>query len=90
MASMTLAETTEENTSTEPIDRSMPEVMMTNVIPTPRTAHTAMFCEMSEKLLAERNLPPAAAEKNTTMTTSTPRIQTDWRLVRRLNRLSSP
>ena len=29
---------------------------MTNVIPTPITAHTAMFCEISEKLLAERNL----------------------------------
>ena len=35
MASITFAATTEENTSTEPTDRSMPEVMMTKVIPTP-------------------------------------------------------
>ena len=60
MASITLAATTEENTSTEPMDRSMPEVMMTNVMPTPSTAHTAMFCEISEKLLADRNFSPAA------------------------------
>ena len=58
-ASMTLAATTEENTSTEPTDRSMPEVMMTKVMPTPSTAQTAMFCEISEKLLADRNLSPA-------------------------------
>ena len=64
MASISLAATTEANTSTEPMDRSMPAVMMTNVMPTPRTAHTAMFCEISEKLLADRNLPPAAMEKN--------------------------
>ena len=59
MASITFAATTEEKTSTEPIDRSMPEVMMTNVIPTPSTAHTAMFCEISEKLLAGEELAAA-------------------------------
>mgnify|MGYP003694391601 CR=1 FL=1 len=32
---------------------------MTKVMPTPRTAQTAMFCEISEKLLVEKNLPPA-------------------------------
>ncbi|HKO39306.1 MAG TPA: hypothetical protein VJU14_13155, partial [Solirubrobacterales bacterium] len=32
---ITFAATTEEKTSTEPTDRSMPEVMMTNVIPMP-------------------------------------------------------
>jgi hypothetical protein len=64
----------------------MPEVMMTNVIPTPITAHTAMFCEISEKLLAERNLLPPVMVKKTTMTTSTPRIHTDWRLPSRLSR----
>ena len=82
-ASITFAATTEENTSTEPIDRSMPEVMITKVMPTPRTAQTAMFCEISEKLLVDRNLSPAATEKAMTMTTSTPRIQTDCRLARR-------
>ena len=81
---ITSAETTEEKTSTDPIDRSIPEVMMTNVIPTPRTAQTAMFCEMSEKLLVEKNLSPAVTLKNATITTRTPRIHTDCRLVIRL------
>jgi hypothetical protein len=85
---MSWAATTEENTRTEPTDRSIPLVMMTNVMPTPMTAQTAMFWEMSEKLLAEKNLLPAATLKNATMTTSTPRIHTACRLVRRLIRLS--
>ena len=76
MASITLAATTPPKTSTEPIDRSMPAVMITKVMPTPRTARTAMFCEISEMLLTVRNLPPAAIEKMTTITTSTTRIQT--------------
>ena len=33
--SMTLAATTLEKTSTDPMDRSMPDVMMTKVMPTP-------------------------------------------------------
>src|SRR5687768_3299412 len=66
--SMTLAATTLENTSTEPMDRSIPDVMMTKVMPTPSTAHTATFWEIREKFDAERNLPPAATEKNATMT----------------------
>jgi hypothetical protein len=70
-----LAETTDENTSTEPTDRSMPEVMMTNVMPTPRTAHTATFCEISEKLPGERKRSPAMTVKNRQMTIRTPRIQ---------------
>ena len=81
--SMTLAATTLEKTSTEPMDRSMPEVMMTKVMPTPSTAQTATFWEISEKLEADRNLPPAAMEKNATITSRTPRIQTDWVLPRR-------
>src|SRR6476620_2236271 len=89
-ASMTLAATTLENTSTEPIDRSIPEVMITNVMPTPSTAHTATFWEISEKFDAERNLPPAATEKNATMTTRTPRIQTDWVLPSRFRRDCCP
>src|SRR6476646_10931310 len=83
-ASMTFAATTLENTSTDPMDRSIPEVMITNVMPTPSTAQTATFWEISEKFDAERNLPPAATEKKATMTTRTPRIQTDWVLPRRL------
>ena len=86
MASMTLAATTLEKTSTEPMDRSMPDVMMTKVMPTPSTAQTATFCEISEKLEADRNLPPAATEKNATMTSRTPRIQTDWVFPRRFRR----
>ena len=85
MASITLAATTEENTSTDPTDRSMPEVMMTKVIPTPSTAHTATFWEIREKLLAEKNLPPPAMVKKMTMTRSTPRIHTDCRLPNRLS-----
>jgi hypothetical protein len=34
IASITLRLTTPENTSTEPTDRSMPAIVMTNVIPT--------------------------------------------------------
>jgi hypothetical protein len=80
---ITLAATTEEKTRTDPMDRSMPEVMITKVMPTPSTAHTAMFCEISEKLLVDRNLSPAAMENATTMTRRTPRIHTDWRLASR-------
>ena len=58
---------------------------MTKVMPTPSTAHTATFWEISEKLLAERNLPPAVIVKKTTMTSRTPRIQTDCRLPSRLS-----
>src|SRR6185312_12264264 len=82
--SMILAAMTEEKTSTEPIDRSMPEVMMTKVMPTPRTAQTAMFWEISEKLLVDRNLVPAAREKAATMTPRTPRIHTDCMFAMRL------
>ena len=63
MASITLAATTDENTSTEPIDRSMPEVMMTKVMPTPSTARSTTFWRISEKLPAERNLAPAARSR---------------------------
>ena len=38
MAAISLAEITDEKTSTEPMDRSIPEVMMTKVMPTPSTA----------------------------------------------------
>ena len=61
---------------------------MTKVIPTPSTAQTAMFWEISEKLLADRNLLPAAMLKKATMTSSTPRIHTAWRLPMRLSRPS--
>jgi len=36
---------------------------------------------MSEKLLAEKNLPPAVTVKNATITRRTPRIHTDCKLV---------
>ena len=49
IASITFAATTEENTSTDPIDRSMPEVMITKVIPTPSTAQMETFWVMIEK-----------------------------------------
>src|SRR6185312_374766 len=44
--SITFADTTDANTRTEPTDRSMPDVMITNVIPTPSTAQTATFWEI--------------------------------------------
>ena len=50
----------------------MPEVMITKVMPTPSTAQTAMFCEISEKLLADRNFSPAAMENAATINTKTP------------------
>ncbi len=75
IASISLAATTDENTKTEPTDRSMPEVMITNVIPTPSTAQTATFCEISEKLPVDRKRSPAMRVKNRQMTIRTPRIQ---------------
>ena len=41
----------------------MPEVMITNVIPTPSTAQTATFCEISEKLPVDRKRSPAMSGK---------------------------
>ena len=90
MAAITFAATTDENTSTDPTDRSMPEVMITNVIPTPSTAHTATFCDISEKLPVDRKRSPATMENATQMTISTPRIQIACRLSRRLTSDSSP
>src|SRR5262245_15747678 len=78
ITSISFAATTDENTNTEPTDRSMPEVMITNVIPTPRTAQTATFCEMSEKLPVDRKRSPAITAKNRQITIRTPRIQNAW------------
>ncbi len=73
--SISFAATTDENTKTDPTERSMPEVMITNVMPTPSTAHTATFCEISEKFPVERKRSPARTVKNTQMMIRTPRIQ---------------
>ena len=87
MASMALAATTLENTSTDPTDRSMPEVMMTNVMPMPSTAQTETFCAISEKFETERKFDPPVIEKKAMITRRTPRIHTDWVLASRLIRL---
>src|SRR3954471_24280380 len=68
MLAMSFAATTDEKTSTEPTKKSIHEVIMTKVIQTPSTAHKAMFWEISEKLLVDRNLLPAAMLKKATMT----------------------
>ena len=75
IASISFADTTDENTNTDPTDRSMPEVMITNVMPTPSTAHTATFWEISEKLPVDKKRSPARTVKNRQMMMRTPRIQ---------------
>ena len=55
IACMDFAAMTEEKTSTDPTDRSIPEVMMTKVIPTAMTAQIETFWAMFTRLLYARN-----------------------------------
>jgi hypothetical protein len=71
---MTSAETTPENTSTEPTERSMPEVMMMYVMPTPRTARIEAFWMMRRKFDHWANESGASALKISTMTIRMMRI----------------
>ena len=64
-----------------PIDRSMPPVMMTNVVPRARMPITAVESRMPEMLLQVKKLFPKI-EKNATSTTSVPKASDccSWRL----------
>ena len=75
--SIVLADTTDETTRTEPTDRSMPEVMMTNVIPTAMTAQIETFWATLVRLPVVRNWVGESTPNAPKMTTSTPRIHTD-------------
>jgi hypothetical protein len=65
MPFIALAETTPENTSTEPTDRSMPAVMITNVIPTAITIRIAAFVARFRKLLTVANESGSITENTT-------------------------
>ena len=81
--SIVSAETTEEKTSTEAMDRSMPEVMMMKVMPTANTAQIARFWPMLIKLSPVMNWLGALMAKKAVMRTRTPRIQIDCIPLRR-------
>ncbi len=68
------AETTPENTRTEPIERSMPEVMMMYVMPTPSTARIEAFWMIRRKFDHCANESGASALKISTMTMRMSRI----------------
>ena len=71
MAAIALSATTPLKTRTLPTDRSMPPVMMTKVIPTPRTARMAVFCTIPRMLNTVRKLLCLRIAKMTTITAST-------------------
>ena len=71
MLAITLSATTPLKTSTLPIDRSMPPVMITKVIPTARTARMAVFCTIPRMLNTVRKALGLRIEKMTTITAST-------------------
>ena len=74
IAAIDLSATTPLKTRTLPIDRSMPPVMMTNVIPTPSTARMDVSCTIPRMLNTVRKLCSLRAEKMMTITASTPMI----------------
>ena len=71
MAAIALSATTPLKTRTLPTDRSMPPVMMTKVIPTPRTARMEVFCTIPRMLNTVRKLLGFRTEKMMTITAST-------------------
>ena len=71
MAAITLSAATPLKTRTLPTDRSMPPVMMTKVMPTPRTARMAVFCTIPRMLNTVRKLLGLRIEKTMTITAST-------------------
>ena len=65
MPFIALAETTPENTSTDPTDRSMPAVMITNVIPTATTSRIAALVARLRALLTVANASGSSTENAT-------------------------
>ena len=71
MWAITLSATTPLKTRTLPIDRSMPPVMITKVMPTPSTARMAVFCTIPRMLNTLRKALGFMIEKMMTITAST-------------------
>ena len=84
---MVLALMTPEKTSTEPIERSMPAVMMTKVMPTPRIARIEAFWAMVRALPVLAKLLGARIEKTMTIAARTRRI---WKACSRTRRPANP
>ncbi len=74
VACITLAATTPEKTITEPIDRSMPEVTITKVMPTPSTARIEAFCAIRRALPMLAKLIGASVANTAMITINTSRI----------------
>ena len=66
-AIVTCAATTDDRIRTEPTERSIPAVMMTNVMPTVRTTSCDESMTMSLKLRMLKNLVPSRSAKIVTM-----------------------
>ena len=90
IASITLPATMPEKISTEPTDRSMPEVMITNVMPTERISSTAVSMSSSWKLYRVGKLSGASALNTAISASSTSAIQNVFAPIRRLPRGTLP
>ena len=80
-----MAAITPENTSTEPTDRSMPAVMITNVMPTDTTISTATLVATVRASKAVANCVGRIAEKTAMMMRSTQKIHNVLPLSSRLS-----
>ena len=76
-AIITLTAITPEKTSTDPTDRSMPAVMITNVIPTDRVNTTEALMKIDLMLYEPRNALGFSTEKITTIRISARKIQSE-------------
>ena len=72
---------------TEPMDRSMPAVMITNVIPTPRMARMDAFCTIRRMLPTLAKVSGSMAAKTSQIAMSTSRI---WNACTRTMRVTIP
>ena len=75
-ASIALAETTPANTSTDPTDRSIPAVMITNVAPTDRISSTDASVAMLRMFVLDAKSAVCMIEKTTMIPIRIVRIQT--------------
>jgi hypothetical protein len=76
---MAIAAMTPENTRTPLIDRSMPPVRMTNVLPTASTRRTEASVAMFRILARRGNAAGRSDEKKIASKTSTTKRAVDWR-----------
>ena len=86
MAAIALSATTPLKIRTLPIERSMPPVMMTKVIPTARTVRMAVFWTIPRMLKTVRKALGFRIEKTSTITASTMMICSDCSRASRASR----